>query len=143
LLGPALDRCDDHPRSSRPGQARGRRRGLLRDRRVHRLRPVRYRAVLQLILMSRIPDHILEGVIMTGNTSVVVIGGGYARVRAANRLTSRDDVTVTLINPRPAFVERIRLHQLLAGNHDAVTEYRNVLAGWHPADDRYRDTHRR
>jgi NADH dehydrogenase len=64
---------------------------------------------------------------MNGNTSVVVIGGGYAGVMAANRLTSRDDVTVTLINPRPVFVERIRLHQLVAGNHDAVTEYRNVL----------------
>jgi len=45
---------------------------------------------------------------MTGNTDVVVIGGGYAGVMAANRLTQRDDVTVTLINPRPTFVERLR-----------------------------------
>jgi NADH dehydrogenase len=37
---------------------------------------------------------------------VVVIGGGYAGVMAANRLTQRDDVTVTLINPRPASVNR-------------------------------------
>ncbi|MEU9303999.1 FAD-dependent oxidoreductase [Streptomyces sp. NPDC048269] len=65
---------------------------------------------------------------MTGNTDVVVIGGGYAGVMAANRLTRRDDVTVTLINPRPAFVERIRLHQLVGGTHDAVVDYRKVLA---------------
>ncbi|MEO3806246.1 FAD-dependent oxidoreductase [Nonomuraea sp. B1E8] len=38
---------------------------------------------------------------MTENIDVVVIGGGYAGVMAANRLTQRDDVTVTLINPRP------------------------------------------
>lgn len=62
------------------------------------------------------------------NTNVIVIGGGYAGVMAANRLTRRDDVTVTLINPRPDFVERIRLHQLLAGTHDAVVDYRDVLA---------------
>ncbi|MDM4722268.1 FAD-dependent oxidoreductase [Micromonospora sp. WMMA1363] len=52
---------------------------------------------------------------MTGVTGVVVIGGGYAGVMAANRLTQRDDMTVTLINSRPVFVERIRLHQLVAG----------------------------
>ncbi|MFC1415113.1 NAD(P)/FAD-dependent oxidoreductase [Streptacidiphilus cavernicola] len=62
------------------------------------------------------------------NTEVVVIGGGYAGVMAANRLTQRDDVSVTLVNPRPTFVERIRLHQLAAGSHDAVVDYREVLA---------------
>ncbi|MFD5322892.1 NAD(P)/FAD-dependent oxidoreductase [Streptomyces sp. NPDC127092] len=73
---------------------------------------------------------------MTDNTSaatrnaahVVVIGGGYAGVMAANRLTRRDDVTVTLVNPRPVFVPRLRLHQLVGGSHDAVVEYRDVLA---------------
>lgn len=64
---------------------------------------------------------------MTGNTEVVVIGGGYAGVMAANRLTQRDDVTVTLINPRPTFVHRIRLHQLVGGSGDAVVDYREVL----------------
>ncbi|HEX5997746.1 MAG TPA: FAD-dependent oxidoreductase [Jiangellales bacterium] len=65
---------------------------------------------------------------MTGNFDVVVIGGGYAGVMAANRLTQRDDMTVPLINPRPTFVERIRLHQLVAGSHDAVVDYRKILA---------------
>ncbi|MGR4881493.1 NAD(P)/FAD-dependent oxidoreductase [Streptomyces sp. LARHCF249] len=64
----------------------------------------------------------------TAHTEVVVIGGGYAGVMAANRLTQREDVTVTLINPRPSFVERVRLHQLAGGSHDAVVDYRKVLA---------------
>ncbi|MFD9422856.1 MULTISPECIES: NAD(P)/FAD-dependent oxidoreductase [unclassified Streptomyces] len=65
---------------------------------------------------------------MTEKTDVVVIGGGYAGVMTANRLTRRDDVTVTLINPRPTFVERIRLHQVVGGTHDAVVDYREILA---------------
>ncbi|GGQ31809.1 NAD(P)/FAD-dependent oxidoreductase [Streptosporangium pseudovulgare] len=65
---------------------------------------------------------------MTGNTHVVVIGGGYAGVMAANRLTQRDDVTVTLINPRPELVHRVRLHQLVGGSDDAVVAYQAVLA---------------
>ncbi|MFF9127390.1 NAD(P)/FAD-dependent oxidoreductase [Streptomyces sp. NPDC014889] len=65
---------------------------------------------------------------MPGNTHVVVIGGGYAGVMAANRLTLRDDVTVTLINPRPDFVHRVRLHQLVGGSDDAVVAYQHVLS---------------
>src|SRR4029450_11848981 len=65
---------------------------------------------------------------MAGNTDVVVIGGGYAGVLAANRLTQRDEVTVTLINARSTFVERIRLHQLVAGSYDAVVDYQEILA---------------
>lgn len=57
----------------------------------------------------------------------VVIGGGYAGVLAANRLTQQ--CAVTLINPRPEFVERIRLHQLVAGNDDAVEGYDSLLHG--------------
>ncbi|WKV75341.1 FAD-dependent oxidoreductase [Streptomyces sp. PCS3-D2] len=64
---------------------------------------------------------------MTENTAVVVIGGGYAGVMAANRLTQRTGVSVTLVNPRPAFVERIRLHQLAGGSDDAVVQYADVL----------------
>ncbi|MFE1440559.1 NAD(P)/FAD-dependent oxidoreductase [Streptomyces sp. NPDC058739] len=63
-----------------------------------------------------------------GKTEVVVIGGGYAGVLAANRLTGRDDVAVTLVNPRPTFVERLRLHQLVAGSGDAVVDYKDVLS---------------
>lgn len=61
---------------------------------------------------------------MTNN--VVVIGGGYAGVMAANRLAPH--ARVTLVNPRAEFVERIRLHQLVVGNDDAVADYAAVLS---------------
>src|SRR5215207_5521802 len=60
------------------------------------------------------------------NIHVVVIGGGYAGVMAANRLTQR--ASVTMVNPRGGFVERIRLHQLVAGDDDAIADYSTVLA---------------
>ncbi|MGV9456680.1 NAD(P)/FAD-dependent oxidoreductase [Streptomyces sp. NPDC003635] len=65
---------------------------------------------------------------MSENQQVVVVGGGYAGVMAANRLTQRDDVTVTLINPRPTFVPRLRLHQLVGGEQDVVLDYGELLA---------------
>jgi NADH dehydrogenase FAD-containing subunit len=60
--------------------------------------------------------------------AVLVLGGGYAGVVAANRLSVRDDVAVTVVNPRPVFVERIRLHQLVGGSNDAVEPFADVLA---------------
>ena len=68
---------------------------------------------------------------MTGNQKpnrVVVIGGGYAGALAANHVLMRDDVAVTLVNPRPKFVERIRLHQHAAGNYNATVGYDTLLA---------------
>ncbi|MGV0793597.1 NAD(P)/FAD-dependent oxidoreductase [Mycolicibacterium sp. XJ1819] len=64
-------------------------------------------------------------------THVVVIGGGYAGTVAANRLQKGAGAVVpdvTLINPRSHFVERIRLHQLVAGSDDAVVDYSEVLS---------------
>ncbi|MEU4704155.1 NAD(P)/FAD-dependent oxidoreductase [Nonomuraea dietziae] len=63
------------------------------------------------------------------NTShkVVVIGGGYAGTLAANRLRMRDDVDITVVNPRPEFVERIRLHQFVARTGDATIDYGTLL----------------
>ncbi|QFY09543.1 FAD-dependent oxidoreductase [Nonomuraea phyllanthi] len=58
---------------------------------------------------------------------VVVIGGGYAGTLAANRLRARDDVDITLVNPRPEFVERIRLHQYVARTGDATIDYGTLL----------------
>ncbi|MFF8572553.1 NAD(P)/FAD-dependent oxidoreductase [Streptomyces sp. NPDC015408] len=66
---------------------------------------------------------------MSGNVRVVVVGGGYGGVSAANRLARRDGLAVTLINRRSDFVERIRLHQLLTGSDDAVASYDEVLGG--------------
>ncbi|AKS32725.1 NAD(P)/FAD-dependent oxidoreductase [Mycolicibacterium goodii] len=58
---------------------------------------------------------------------IVVIGGGYAGVLAANHLQKAERATITLVNPRPEFVERIRLHQLAAGNHNATAGYDTLL----------------
>jgi NADH:ubiquinone reductase (H+-translocating) len=60
-------------------------------------------------------------------THVVVVGGGYAGTMAANHLRLRADVDITLINPRPQFVERIRLHQLAAGTGTATADYGTLL----------------
>ncbi|MFE7746986.1 NAD(P)/FAD-dependent oxidoreductase [Nocardia sp. NPDC057455] len=58
---------------------------------------------------------------------VLVIGGGYAGTFAANRLRVRTDVDITLVNPRPQFVDRIRLHQFVAGTGDAALDYGTLL----------------
>lgn len=63
----------------------------------------------------------------TPSTHVVVVGGGYAGTLAANHLRQRAGVEITLINPRPVFVERIRLHQLVAGNSAAIADYESLL----------------
>ncbi len=68
---------------------------------------------------------------MTGNHTpkVVVIGGGYSGTLAANQLRMGGAGTpdITLANPRPKFVERIRLHQHVAGNYDATVDYGSLL----------------
>ncbi|MFD3516666.1 NAD(P)/FAD-dependent oxidoreductase [Streptomyces sp. NPDC058657] len=49
---------------------------------------------------------------------IVVLGAGYAGAITAGRLAKRlhhDDIEITLVNGEPDFVERIRLHQLAAG----------------------------
>ena len=60
-------------------------------------------------------------------THIVVIGGGYAGTTAANHLRLRADVDITLVNPRPKFVERIRLHQLVARTGNATADYGTLL----------------
>lgn len=49
---------------------------------------------------------------------VIVLGAGYTGAVAAGRLAKRlrrEDVAITLVNAAPDFVERIRMHQLAAG----------------------------
>ena len=61
---------------------------------------------------------------------VVVIGGGYSGTLAANHLRMHGNGNtpdITLVNPRPKFVERIRLHQHAAGNYDATVDYGSLL----------------
>lgn len=61
-------------------------------------------------------------------THVIVIGGGYAGTLAANRLRRHPDIAVSLVNPRPQFIERIRLHQYATGNHPAAVDFTTLLA---------------
>ncbi|MCV7301151.1 FAD-dependent oxidoreductase [Mycobacterium barrassiae] len=69
---------------------------------------------------------------MTGNHApkVVIIGGGYSGTIAANQLrmgSGAGTPDITLVNPRTKFVERIRLHQHVAGNYDATVDYGSLL----------------
>jgi len=60
-------------------------------------------------------------------SKVVVIGGGYAGTVAANRLRMRGGVDITLVNPRPRFVDRVRLHQFVAGTGETAVDYGTLL----------------
>ena len=60
-------------------------------------------------------------------THVVVLGGGYAGTLAANHLRLDPNIDITLVNPRPVFVERIRLHQLVANSGTATVDYGTLL----------------
>jgi NADH dehydrogenase len=64
--------------------------------------------------MTDLPDQ---------RTHVLIIGGGYAGAMAANHLRQRKDIDITLVNSRPVFVERIRLHQLVAETGAATADY--------------------
>ncbi|MER5930295.1 FAD-dependent oxidoreductase [Streptomyces sp. NPDC002054] len=49
---------------------------------------------------------------------IIVLGAGYSGAVAAGRLAKRlyrEDVAITLVNAEPDFVERVRMHQLAAG----------------------------
>ncbi|MFE3543691.1 NAD(P)/FAD-dependent oxidoreductase [Nocardia sp. NPDC059177] len=61
--------------------------------------------------------------------NIVVIGAGYAGAVAANRLAKKaPGVALTVVNPRPDFIERVRLHEQLAGSGSAATPLAEVLA---------------
>ncbi|MQY08200.1 NAD(P)/FAD-dependent oxidoreductase [Actinomadura macrotermitis] len=59
---------------------------------------------------------------------VVVVGAGYAGTIAANRLARKvPDARITVVNPRPDFVERVRLHEHLAGSGTAAIPLSSML----------------
>ncbi len=65
-------------------------------------------------------------------TKVVILGAGYAGTLAALRLaaqTKRQPVEIVLINNHDHFVERIRLHQQLAGTSPQAIPLRKLVAG--------------
>lgn len=57
-----------------------------------------------------------------------MLGGGYAGLMAAFRLAPDHDVA--LVDPKPAFVERVRLHELAAGTRPSLSQpYATMTAG--------------
>jgi NADH:ubiquinone reductase (H+-translocating) len=60
---------------------------------------------------------------------VLVVGAGYAGTTAAVRLAGRSGgrVEVTLVNPRPGFVNRLRLHQIAIGRAVATPSVRELV----------------
>ncbi|MFJ7413023.1 NAD(P)/FAD-dependent oxidoreductase [Streptomyces sp. NPDC098077] len=63
---------------------------------------------------------------------VVVIGAGYTGASAAGRLARRlrsEDVSITLVNAEPDFVERVRLHQLAVGQDLRPRPFDEMFAG--------------
>jgi len=62
---------------------------------------------------------------------IVVLGAGYAGLGAAKRIARRlhrDETTVTLVNVTSQFVERIRLHQVAAGQRLRTWPLSDLLA---------------
>jgi NADH dehydrogenase len=63
---------------------------------------------------------------------VVVLGAGYTGMLAAIRLarrTRRAGVRITLVNPSDRFTERLRMHQIAAGQELADVRIPDLLAG--------------
>ncbi|MGW1391192.1 NAD(P)/FAD-dependent oxidoreductase [Streptomyces nigra] len=63
---------------------------------------------------------------------IIVLGGGYTGAFAAGRLARRlhgDDVTVTLVNAEPDFVERVRMHQLAVGQELRPRPFAHLFRG--------------
>ena len=61
-------------------------------------------------------------------TRIVVLGAGYSGQVAARRAARAPEVSVTLVNDRDTFVERVRLHQLAAGEELRERPLRPMLA---------------
>lgn len=71
---------------------------------------------------------------------IVVLGAGYAGAPAAGYLARHlhtDDFEITVVNAEPDFVERMRLHQLAAGQDLRRYQLAELFAGtgircgWH------------
>lgn len=76
---------------------------------------------IRLMGMTR-PDH---------PTRTLVIGAGYAGLMAANRLAG-SGAHVTLVNDRDTFVDRIRLHEVIAGTRPVERTARPLRPLLHP-----------
>src|SRR5688572_5161592 len=65
-------------------------------------------------------------VLVNMNENILILGGGYAGVMAAARIARRG-TPVTLIDARDGMVERIRLHQVAAGDDIPPVAYKQLF----------------
>jgi NADH dehydrogenase len=80
--------------------------------------------------VNRLPSESKEEKTMTHPTphKVLILGCGYAGLMAASRATRAGSaVQVTLIDARPAFTQRIRLHETLTGRTPKTLDYASLL----------------
>lgn len=60
--------------------------------------------------------------------TVIIIGGGYAGLLAANRIARKTNtIRVVLFNERENFIERIRLHEMVCGKNIKNIKIKNLL----------------
>ena len=60
---------------------------------------------------------------------IVILGGGYAGLTTAARIAEAGiDAVVTLVDAKPQFVERIRLHEIAAGSAPRDLDYAAFMA---------------
>jgi NADH:ubiquinone reductase (H+-translocating) len=66
----------------------------------------------------------------TQTQQILILGGGYAGMIAAARIARGAEIStqVTLIDAKPDFVQRIRLHEILAGRSPETLAYAPLLA---------------
>lgn len=69
-----------------------------------------------------------ETTLIAQEQHIVILGGGYAGLTAAQRLRKLNVVApITLIDTKPEFQERVRLSQVVAGQTTQTFQYRTFL----------------
>ncbi|MFI7002990.1 NAD(P)/FAD-dependent oxidoreductase [Nocardia sp. NPDC050175] len=69
---------------------------------------------------------------MNTDHRIVILGAGYTGLLTAVRLARRTrklNVRITLVNPSPRFTERLRMHQIAAGQELADHRIADILTG--------------
>ncbi|MFC9436198.1 NAD(P)/FAD-dependent oxidoreductase [Nocardia sp. NPDC057030] len=69
---------------------------------------------------------------MNTEQRIVILGAGYTGLLTAARLARRTrklNARITLVNPSPRFIERLRMHQIAAGQELADHRIADILTG--------------
>src|SRR5262245_68873 len=63
------------------------------------------------------------------NSPILILGAGYAGLMAALRLAKKSKAAITLVNASDTFNERVRNHQLAAGQNVREHALTDLLGG--------------